>query len=220
MRSASPCNSSSRRYERDTSALALLGCMSTYLRNWVEDWELNNTTGSPWRLPTDEAAAYVATTEPGTLSTAAAVVDWLARGLDWAEPVVYRTSVAGWHIATEDSTRVTGRTFAQSSATLAALGLVPAPSAGTLAHLDIFCDASERATSESTGVLRPTRSPSGLRILWLPGLNDKYTTGKVAPGLHLRAMLESGGLAAESTSLRLLTDSQVSMDELRSALSA
>lgn len=196
--------------------------MSTYLRAWVDDWILNATDDDqvPYALPSTEAAAYVATTTPGSLPTATAVVDWLARGLNWAEPVVYKTSVAGWHIATEDSTRVTGRTFARSGATLAALGLVPVPTAGTLAHLDIFCDASERATGESTGVLRPTRGSSGLRIFWLPGLNATYATGEVPPGLHLRAMLESGTLAAESTALRLLTDGRVSVDEVRSALSA
>ncbi|SMX75855.1 hypothetical protein [Brevibacterium linens] len=188
--------------------------MSTYLRNWVEDWELNNTTGSPWRLPADEAAAYVATTEPGTLSTAATVVDWLARGLNWAELVVYKTSVAGWHAATEHSARVTGRSYARSGATLAALGLVPAPTAGALPNLDLLCDATDRDAGESAGVLRPTRSASGLRIFWVSGLDTMCTPNNVPPGLHLRAMLESGSLAAEATALRLLTDSQVSMGEV------
>lgn len=196
--------------------------MSTYLRAWVDDWMLNATDDDPvpYTLPPTEAATYVATTTPGSLPTTTAVVDWLARGLSWAEPVVYKTSVAGWHAATEHPVRVTGRTYARSGATLSALGLVPVPSAGTMLHLDLLCDATERRVGESAGVLRPTRDPSGLRIFWVPGLTATNATGEMPPGLHLRAMLESGGLAAESTALRLLTGGQVSVDEVRSVLSA
>lgn len=220
MRSESHCNNSFQSYERDSSALALSGSMSTYLRNWVEDWELNNTADSPWRLPSAEAAAYVATTTPGSLPTATAVIDWLARGLNWAEPVTYKTAVAGWHIATKHPARVTGRSYARSGATLAALGLVPVPSAGALAHLDILCDSCERAAGESGGVLQPTRGAFGLRIFWVPGLDTMRTTDEIPPGLHLRALLESGALAAEDTALRLLTDGQVSADDVRRMLTA
>ncbi|MDN5898779.1 MAG: hypothetical protein L0H74_01775 [Brachybacterium sp.] len=197
--------------------------MSTYLRAWVDDWMLNATDDDqvPYALHPREAATYIATTTPRSLPTAAAVVDWLARGLHWAEPVVYKTSVAGWHAATEHPVRVTGCSYARSGATLLALGLMPVPSAGTLAHLDLLCDAAERAVGESTGMLRPTRSNSGLRLFWVSGLTEMQSAdGTPPPGLHLRAMLESGGLAAESTALRLLTGGRVSMDEVRAALSA
>ncbi|MDN5654346.1 MAG: hypothetical protein L0H31_02510 [Nocardioidaceae bacterium] len=197
--------------------------MSTYLRAWVDDWMLNATDDgqAPYALPPTEAATYIATTTPRSLPTAAAVVDWLARGLHWAEPVVYKTSVAGWHAATEHPVRVTGCSYARSGATLSALGLVPVPSAGAMSHLDLLCDAAERAVGESAGVLRPTRGASGLRIFWVPDLDAiMCATGKISPGLHLRAMIESGALAAEATALRLLTDSQVSMDEVRATLTA
>lgn len=191
--------------------------MNIYLRNWVDDWVLNHEAAAPWKLPPAEAAAYVATTAPGSLTTADAVVEWLARGPDWAAPIVYRTSVAGWHTATADPARVTGRTYARSGVTLAALDLVPAPAPGSLTQLDILCDAVEQATGESTGVLLPARG-SGLRIFWVHGLAAMCPAGAVPPGLHLRAMLESGSLAAEATALRLLTRGQVSMDEVRVAL--
>lgn len=192
--------------------------MTTYLRAWIDDWQLNNDAGAaPWVLPQPEAVDYLATTMPGSLPTASAVVDWLARGQVWAERATYATTLTGWAAALADRSRITGQAYWRSPGTMTVLGLLPtnAPRR-SVRDLDLFGNAAERHDAEvPSGALRPVSGSRGLTIWWVPGLAG---WAEIPVGLHLRAMIEAGTKAAEDTALRILTGGRVSMDAVRQVL--
>ena len=191
--------------------------MTAYLRAWIDDWQLNNDADAPWVLPQPEAIAYCATTRPGSLRTADAVVDWLARGQAWAKQATYATTLPGWATALEDHGRITGQAYWRSPTTMTALGLVPISAAqSSVRDLDLLGDAAERRDAEvPSGVLRPVSGSRGLTIWWVPGLTR---WAEIPVGLHLRAMIEAGTKAAEDTALRVLSAGRVSMDAVRGVL--
>ena len=187
--------------------------MTTYLRAWIDDWQLNNDADAPQ----PEAVDYLATTMPGSLPTASAVVDWLARGQEWAARATYATTLPGWATALEDHGRITGQAYWRSPTTMTALGLVPISAAqSSVRDLDLLGDAAERRDAEvPSGVLRPVGGSRGLTIWWVPGLTR---WAEIPVGLHLRAMIEAGPKAAEDTALRVLSAGRVSMDAVRKVL--
>lgn len=191
--------------------------MTTYLRAWINDWQLNHDADAPWVLPQPEAVDYLVTTMPGSLTTASAVVDWLARGQQWAERATYVTTLTGWAVALEDRGRITGQAYWRSPETMTALGLVPISAAqSSVRDLDLLGDAAERRDAEvPSGVLRPVAGSRGLTIWWVSGLD---AWAEIPAGLHLRAMIEAGTKAAEDTALRILTGGWVSMDAVRGVL--
>ena len=191
--------------------------MTTYLRAWIDDWQLNNDADAPWVLPQPEAVDYLATTTPGSLPTASAVVDWLARGQAWAERATYATTLTGWAAALADRGRITGRAYWRSPETMTTLGLVPINAAQpSVRDLDLLGDAAERRDAEvPSGVLRPVGGSRGLTIWWVPALTG---WAEIPVGLHLRAMIEAGTKAAEDTALRILSAGRVSMDAVRHVL--